>query len=53
MTKEGLINSLFARGKVKALYAAWKEIKEEIVASDLTSQVVEGKIHMYEAIDQP
>ena len=29
-----------------------KKLKEEIAVSDLTSQVVEGKIHMHEAIDQ-
>ena len=29
-----------------------KKLKEEIAVSDLTSQVVEGEIHMYEAIDQ-
>ena len=29
-----------------------KKLKEEIAVSDLTSQVVEGKIRMYEAIDQ-
>ena len=46
--------SFWLEEQVKALMqeSLEKKLKEEIAVSDLTSQVVEGKIHMYEAIDQ-